>query len=291
MIVGFIGLGNLGSAMVRRLASEGVRVRAWNRTRRKAEHLPVELEKTPAVLVTSVEVLFLNLFDSDAVEEVLTMPGGVLQGTCCDKIIVDTTTNHPARVLRFHDFFRAQGGTYLEAPVLGSVVPALKGALTMLVSGEQHGLNGAMPFIEKLCKAIYQLPEPGTATRMKLINNLVLASLMATLADAVALGERAGIARATALDILGSGAGESAVLAAKREKLRQEDFSPQFSVKAILKDLRYLGYLLGALGTTSVLQRPLEELYGRAAGEGLGDLDLSAVLRLMNLPAAQRKTS
>jgi 3-hydroxyisobutyrate dehydrogenase len=91
---GLIGLGHFGRAIATRLAAEGVDLTVWNRTLTKAEGLNVQLASSPAALVSEVEVLFLNLFDSAAVRDVLSGDDGVFKGVCSEKIIVDTTTNH-----------------------------------------------------------------------------------------------------------------------------------------------------------------------------------------------------
>jgi 3-hydroxyisobutyrate dehydrogenase len=91
---GFIGLGHLGEAMAKRLISEGVDLVVWNRTVQKGKDLGVELAASPAGVADRADIVFLNLFDSTAVRQVLTGPGGLLEGDVAGKLIVDTTTNH-----------------------------------------------------------------------------------------------------------------------------------------------------------------------------------------------------
>lgn len=279
MKAGLIGLGHLGRAMASRLTAEGVDLTVWNRTLTKAEGLSVQIASSPAAVMSSVDVLFLNLFDSAAVREVLLNDDGVLKGFCSDKIIVDTTTNHPDAVRSFHEVVGSRGAWYLEAPVLGSVTPALQGNLIMLVSGAQAAFDQAREFMSKLCKEIHFLGEPGRATRMKLINNFVLGTFMVALGEALALAESAGIEKKMALDILAHGGGSSGVLQAKREYLQNESFPAQFSIKAILKDLRYLEDLAGQLHRPVTLVGAGKDAYALAAGTGLADEDFSAVYR------------
>ena len=131
MKAGFIGLGHLGRAMAGRLASQGVDLFLWNKTREKADLLGRELglpvAESPAALAEKNEVIFLNLFDSSAVRSVLQGEGGLLAGGLRGKLVIDTTTNHFTDVAEFHDLISSRGGSYLEAPVLGSVVPASAG--------------------------------------------------------------------------------------------------------------------------------------------------------------------
>ncbi len=281
MAVGFIGLGQLGATMARRLISQGVELSVWNRTISKAHGLAASFAASPKDLVTRSSILFLNLFDSAAVEAVLTGPSGVLAGNCAGKLIVDTTTNHFKPVIEFHERLARAGGSYLEAPVLGSVVPASKGELVVLVSGARKAFENARPMIEHLGKRIFFLEQPGLATKMKLVNNLVLGSFMAILSEALVLGESAGLKRETTLDILGAGAGNSGVLNAKRQKLMESDFSPHFSAALIHKDLGYLEELARELKHPSRLAPVVRELFGETFAADRQHEDFSVLFDIL----------
>lgn len=282
MPVGFIGLGNLGSAMARRLAAEGCDLLVWNRTRSKAEATGLPVADSPSQIADRCETIILNLFDSVAVRAVLTGVNGLMKADLAGRTVIDTTTNHFREVLEFHQLVQTAGGRYLESPVLGSVVPASQGALTVLTSGDKSTYESSRSLYEKFGKQLFFLGEPGTASKMKLINNLVLGTFMGVLAEATTLAERSGLSREQVLDILAAGAGNSAVLNAKRQKLLSEDFSPHFSVAAIHKDLRYLGDLLAELNRSSDLRSAVEALYAQAISNGMGTQDLSAVIGLLS---------
>jgi 3-hydroxyisobutyrate dehydrogenase len=281
MKTGFIGLGHLGKAMAKRLMSEGVDLIVWNRTKEKATDIEAEIADTPASLITKADIIFLNLFDSDAVEAVLTGKSGLLEGSCRGKIIIDTTTNHFEDVLHFHMLLEERGGHYLESPVLGSVVPASQGNLTVLVSGAEDIYEKAKPLLQKIGKNIYYLEKPTLAIKMKLINNLVLGAFMTALAEATAFGEKAGIDKAMVIDILSAGAGNSAVLNAKKEKLLREDFSIHFSSALIYKDLHYIQDLAKTMKVPLFTCSITKELFGMTFAKGIADLDLSAVYKIM----------
>ncbi len=280
MKAGFIGLGLLGKAMAKRLISTNAELTVWNRTREKAVDLGVPVAGSPAELISSVDVLFLNLFDSDAVAAVITGKDGLLEGDCKDKVVVDTTTNHFGRVEDFYRIVKENGASYLEAPVLGSVVPASEGALAILVSGEESAYEQALPFLERIGRPIFYLIKPTLATKMKLINNLVLGAFMTSLAEAVSFGEKSGIGKAEVLDILSAGAGNSAVLNAKKEMLLKEDFSRQFSSSLIYKDLHYMQDLARALKKPLFTGSIVKELYCMTFPRYMEDLDFSAIYRI-----------
>jgi 3-hydroxyisobutyrate dehydrogenase len=280
MKAGFIGLGHLGRTMAGRLAGEGVDLTVWNRTKEKAEGLKARVADSPKALIANEDIVFISLFDSDAVASVLYGDAGLFSGDCKGKIIVDLSTNHFERVPKFYEDARQHGAFYLESPVLGSVGPATKGALTVLVSGDKGAYEKAKPFLEKLGKSIFYLEKISLATKMKLINNLVLGTLMATCAEAVTFGEAAGLDTETALDILLAGAGNSAVLAGKKENLAKGNFSTQFSSALIYKDLHYLQDLAKSMKKPLFTGSVVKELYGMTYADGIESEDFSAVYKI-----------
>ena len=233
--------------------------------------------ETPEALADRADIIFLNLFDSDAVASVLEGSDGIFSRECTGKIIIDTTTNHFGRVLSFYRMARVHGATYFECPVLGSVVPASQGNLTVLVSGDEGAYKKIQPLLGKIGSTIFYLGEPALATKMKLVNNLILGSFMATCAEAVALGEAAGIPREEVIRILLAGAGSSMVLNAKRENLITGDFSPHFTSALIYKDLHYLQDLCRTMNKPLFTGSAVKEMYAMALSKGIGHLDFSAV--------------
>jgi 3-hydroxyisobutyrate dehydrogenase len=281
MKTGFIGLGRLGKAMAKRLISEGEELVVWNRTREKASDLGMEVADSPSGVAARAEIVFLNLFDSGAVRAVLADKGGLLEADCEGKIVIDTTTNHFRDVVSFHQMLRERGGYYLECPVIGSVVPVSQGNLTVLVSGDSAAYEKSRPLIEKIGKHIFYLEKPSLAVKMKLINNLALGALMAALAESVAFGEKAGLEKSKVIEILSAGAGNSAILNAKKEKLLKEDFSSHFSSALMYKDLHYLQDLAWSLRMPLFTGSMAKELFGMTFAKGMEKLDFSAVYKIM----------
>jgi len=284
MQIGFIGLGHLGKAIAGRLIDCQHSLTIWNRSAEKTEGLQAVVASSPAEAARGAEIINLCLFDSAAVRTVFTQENGLLSTDLHGKIIIDHTTNHFRDVLAFHDLCAQAGAIYLEAPVLGSVVPATQGALTVLVSGKKEGFTRAEPVLAQIGKHLFHLEAPGLATKMKLINNLALGSIMATLAETVAFGESAGIDKAMVLDILNVGGGQSLVLNAKKAKLLSEDFSPHFSNGLIYKDLHCLQDFAYEQKLPLFTGAVTKELFGRAIAEGMESLDFSSVYKLFKRP-------
>lgn len=281
MKVGFVGLGHLGKTIAKRLISEGVDLVVWNRTSEKGSDLGVNMAATPADLIQNVDIVFLNLFDSFAAESVMFGEHGFIENDLKGKIIIDTTTNHFQKVVEFYEKLSPRGAYYLEAPVLGSVVPASQGNLTVLVSGEKEAYEKVKPLIDKIGKTIFYLEEISLATKMKLINNLLLGVFMATISEATVFAESAGVEKETALNIFAAGAGNSMVLNAKREKIMKEDFSTHFSTALIHKDLHYLQDFARTLRRPLFTGSVVKELFGLTFTQNMEALDFSSVYKLL----------
>lgn len=281
MAIGFIGLGNLGSAIAKRLESMGEEVKVWNRTPAKAKQKGfLNLAESPKALISECDIVLMCLFDSQGVRDVLSMEDGLLSADLRGKTIIDLTTNHYADVLDFHSLVAAQHGSYLESPVFGSVVPASKGEVTIVASGEEKTFLTCKPLLEKFGSNIFFLETPSSASKMKLINNLCLGSFMATIAECTALGESCGIDKKELLDILGVGGGKSLVLAAKTQKLIDEDFTPHFSNAAINKDLHCLQDLAYSLNRPLYTASVTKELFSKMKMLGKGEEDFSSIYQL-----------
>lgn len=280
MHLGFIGLGHLGKAIAGRLLDCGHTLSVWNRTPSKAEDMQVEVVASPHSIANKAEIIMLCLFDSNAVHSVLSEENGLLSGDISGKIVVDLSTNHFREVSAFYELCEKSGGIYLESPVLGSVVPASQGALTVLVSGNKTGYEKVKSVLEDIGKHVFYLDKPTIATKMKLINNLTLGSFMATIAEALSFGEEVGVAKEEVLEILSVGGGDSLVLNAKKNKLREEDFSTHFSNALIYKDLHCLQDLAYERKRSLFTGAVIKELYAKSFEEGIDQEDFSAIYKL-----------
>ena len=284
MKVGFIGLGHLGWAIAKRLVEQGVELVVWNRTREKAEEFAKEtgseVAETPAELIGRVDRVFVIVFDSEASERVIFGEEGLTSGNVEGKTIIDMTTNHFSYAKLAYEELKKLGASYLDAPVLGSVIPAQRGELTIVVGGDEEKFEENKSLFEKFCKNIFYVGPAGRATKVKLINNIVLGGFMDILAEAVAIAEKAGIGKEQMIDILNAGAGRSYILDVKKKKLLEEDFSTHFSTDLIYKDLHYVQDLLKELGIFSFTTSAVKETYGLARKMGLGSLDFSVVYKL-----------
>jgi len=280
MSIGFIGLGNLGTSICQRLQDMDEEIIIYNRTQSKVLDLGYEIVDSPKELIQKCDTVFMCLFDSNAVKDILVSENGLLSGDLSGKTIIDLSTNHYEEVLSFHSLVQNKNGSYLESPVFGSVTPALQGLVTIVCSGKKEVFNSCKPLLQKIGKEIFHLPEPSSASKMKLINNLCLGSFMSTIAECTALGEACDIEKSKLLEILGVGGGQSLVLKAKTQKLIDEDFSPHFSNDAINKDLHCLQDLAYSLKRPLYSASAPKELYSKMKMMGKGSEDFSSIYQL-----------
>lgn len=274
MSIGLIGLGTLGRTVAARIVAANRPLIVWNRTEERAEGLAAAIAASPGDLVSEVSTVILCLRDSDAVDAVLHARDGVFSAPVRGRLIIDLTTHHPDRVTGFHREFDDRGAMYLEAPALGHVQAAAQGTLGILASGRREAFDRALPLLELIGRDIYYCGEPGEASRIKLINEMVLASFLATVAEAVTIGEHCGVRRERMLQILSGAAGNSAVLALKREKLAHDDYAPQLTAATLCESLAALESIAGR---PLVMGAPACDLFRRVVARGQGELDCAVV--------------
>ncbi|MGA1862179.1 NAD(P)-dependent oxidoreductase [Deferribacter thermophilus] len=280
MKLGFIGFGKLGSAMVENLLNHDIEIIGWNRTKSKMEQFDKVVKKdTPfQIWEDGVEVVILNLFDSKSVKEVLFGENGLINDQVKNKIIIDTTTNHYEEVLEISDRVIESGNEYIEAPVIGSVVPAKNGSLVVLAGCKKVLFDKYEHILSLFGNKIFHFEEYGIATKFKLINNMVLGSFMAVLKEAINMAEMIGLDRNTAINLLENGAGDSLVLRGKKSKVLSRDYTAHFDVKTLLKDLDYYYDMAKENNYPTIISSMIKEIYRALEKNNLGDKDFSSIV-------------
>ncbi len=275
--VGWIGLGHMGLPMATNLKNAGFDIKVWNRTIEKAKNSGLPYVETLEELIKDREIIITMLFDSNSVLDIYSK---IVQFDIKDKLFIDMTTIHPETAKKVAEMLITKGSDFLEAPVIGSVVPAQKGLLTIVVSGDESTYKNNLDIFSVLGKEIFYMGDYGMASTMKLINNTVLGSFLNVLCEAYSFVKKAGIDEKLALKVLENGAGKSMVLDAKKEKLLNEDYSTHFSVNLIHKDLSYALDVANKLGVASQFTSTSREFYNSAKANNLSDLDFSAVFEV-----------
>jgi 3-hydroxyisobutyrate dehydrogenase len=166
----------------------------------------------------------------------------------------------------------------LDAPVTGSRMQAAGGQLTFLVGGSQETLAITTPVLEAMSKEIAHLGPLGSGAKMKLLNNFICGVQVAALAEGLAWLERSGLDRDQAIDLLKRGAPGSPLLANISARMTSRDYSVNFHLKLMSKDLQYAGEAAATSGVELTTAANARSLFEQAVALGHGDEDMAAVV-------------
>jgi 3-hydroxyisobutyrate dehydrogenase/2-hydroxy-3-oxopropionate reductase len=280
MRVAFLGLGIMGRPMASNLGKAGHDVTVWNRTPGK----DVEGAKTaasPAEAAQSAEVVWLCVSDTKAVEDILFGAQGVHQSLSAGQIIVDSSTISPSSTRQFAQRVSAKGVQYVDAPVTGSKVGAESGTLIFIVGGPEAAIEKVKPLFAATGKKFFRMGETGKGQAAKLAMNLQIAMIYEGFAEALTLAAKLGIDAETMMPLIDASMVHSGVVEYKAPFVLQRDFSPNFPLRLMLKDIR----LALAAAKEARVKLPgletVEEIYDMAAEEGHANLDYAATITLL----------
>jgi 3-hydroxyisobutyrate dehydrogenase len=267
----------MGGPMASNIAAAGMQTRVWNRTGEKAEGVSgATVADTPADAVDGADIVLTMLADGAAVEDVMS-EGGALVAMRDDAVWLQSSTVGIAATERLAQLAEERGVAFVDAPVLGTKTPAEKGALTVLASGPDQGLDACAPAFEAIGAKTVRLGEAGAGTRLKLVINNWLLLLLGDLAETVAFAERIDVDPRSFLEAIDGGAVGSPYARMKGAMMVERDFPTAFPLKLALKDLE----LVLEAGERHDSEMPLAsvaaERFRRAVEQGHGDKDMAAV--------------
>lgn len=281
--LGLIGMGRMGRRMAVRLRQAGYPLTVYNRTREKTIPLAEKgaaVAESPRELAAASEVVLSSLADDAAVEETMLGPEGALAAARPGTIFIEMSTISPKTVRRLFEAARAKESPFLDAPVSGSTLQAEEGSLTIFVGGLAETYAYCHPIFDLLGKKHFYLGGSGNGATMKLVANVLLGVGMQAVAEAVALGEKCGLAKEPLLHVLGETAVISPGHRMKLENARREEYPAAFPLRLMLKDYRLIlnqaAECAVPLPTTAVA----EALCAAESVKGTEE-DYSAVIRLM----------
>lgn len=278
MIIGWIGLGNMGVPMASNLLSAGYDVRVWNRSPEKAAPLVAlgaKQTESLAQLVDECDVLFTMVSDDEAVKAIYTGTDGLLSARVSGKLAIDMSTIAPETSRFLAEQSKKVGLRFLDAPVSGSVGPAKEAQLVIMVGGEKADYDVAKPMLDKLGKAAVYLGSHGAGTSAKLAINLLLGIMVQGVAETLLFARSLGIDTEQMLEIISQSAVGTPLIRGKAASILADDFPAAFALKHMAKDLR----LAREAGVATPLAESAQATYRHALEEGLGELDLMAILR------------
>jgi 3-hydroxyisobutyrate dehydrogenase len=265
----------MGAPMAQNLARAGFEVRVWNRSPEKAEALAgdgVVPAGSPAEALAGAHFLVTMLADGPAIEEAL--DGGALDGF--DGLWLQMSTIGVAAEERVRSVAERRGIGYVDAPVLGSRIPAENGELVVLAAGDDAVVDRAAAVFDVVGRETKRIGEAGSATRLKLVVNLWVLAVTEAAAEAVALAEGLGVDPRLFLDAMKGTAIDSPYLHLKGEAILEGRWDPAFKLRLAEKDLRLVLEAAGLAGVDVAGTRATCEQFARAVALGHGDDDMAA---------------
>jgi len=280
MRVAFLGMGIMGRPMAANLVKAGHEVSLWNRTGGK-DVAGARIASSPSDAANGAEVVWMCVSDTKAVESVLFGPGGVAEAAAPGMIVADSSTISPSATLRFAARLAQSGVQYVDAPVTGSKIAAEAGNLIFMAGGEESALARLAPLFQAMGKQVFPMGETGKGQATKLAMNLQIALIFEGFAEALTLATKLGVEIDRLLPLVQASMVRSGVVDYKAPFILKRDFSPNFPLRLMLKDIHLT---LDAAREARVRLPGLEaveEVYDVAAEEGHQDLDYAATLTLL----------
>ena len=282
--LGFVGLGVMGSQMVKRLLSKGHCIFGFNRTRSKAQWLiddGMQWAESPRAVAESAEVILSMVTDNAALASIADGHQGIVAGLSKGKIWIDMSTVSPETSRSLAIRVRERGADLVDSPVSGSVITLQQGKLSVMVGGRRETFERVKPLLEDIGPKVTYVGENGLALVMKIATNLSLAVQMLAFSEGVLLAEKSGIARETAVDVLTHSAIASPMVQYRGPFVLEMPAEAWFDVNMMQKDM-LLALQLGRkvdvpLPTTAAAN----ELLTAARGMGFAKQDFAVVFDVL----------
>lgn len=285
-MIGFIGLGTMGSRMAANLKKNGHELVLYNRTRAKAESLTANvvaaLAEDPAEVGRKSDVVFTMVSDPDAVRQVAAGPSGFLQTLRPESLWVDCTTVHPGFSREMAAAAAQKKIRFLDAPVAGTKQPAADANLVFFVGGEAADIHRCDPYFSAMGRKVVHVGDAGMGSSLKMVFNMMLGTAMASFSEAVSLGKALGIDRELLFETLVGSPVAAPFIEAKAPKISGGHFDADFLLRWMFKDLHLAAQSAYQVRAPLPVASAARELYALAIRNGFSDQDFSAVFRLLN---------
>lgn len=280
MRVAFLGLGIMGQPMAANLAKAGHDVIAWNRTPGKTVD-GARVVSTPAEAAADAEVVWMCVSDTAAVNDVLWGENGAGAVLKPGVVVVDSSTISPSAERHNAERIRQAGADYIDAPMTGSKIGARDAQLVFMVGGEAASIDKVRPLFDAMGKTVHHVGGIGLGQAAKLAQNLQNAVIFESFAEGLALATKLGVPPEKLVEIVKSTMTRSGVVEYKASFVLNRDFSPNFPLKLMYKDIKLM---LEAARENRIKLPALEtvaEIYEVAIEEGHEDLDYAATLTIL----------
>jgi 3-hydroxyisobutyrate dehydrogenase len=279
MRVAVLGTGIMGSGMARSLLRSGLDVTVWNRHPGRAVPLAADgadVTGSPPEAVADADVVITMLWDGNSVAEVMAdalpaAPDGILWAQTSTVALPDAGDMLPALA-------DGCGARYIDAPVLGTRQPAEDGRLTVLAAAPEALREPITPVFGAIgARTVWVSERPGDGTRLKLVANSWVGTIVAAAAQSIALAQGLGLDPRVFLDMMKGGAVDAPYLHIKGEAIIAGQFATSFAVDGAVKDTGLIAAAMRESGTDATLMEAVAGQYRKASDAGHGEKDMAAI--------------
>jgi 3-hydroxyisobutyrate dehydrogenase len=281
--LGFVGIGYMGRPIAQRLLESGFRLTAYDRDRKKAEGLigyGGTVAESVAELSSSCSVVLSCLPTDETVLNVYRGPDGAFANALRGSLVIDMSTVYPETSQELSKLGSQHGVEVLDVTISGSTPAAQQGALTLFGGGDPGSFDAAESIFRVIARKYFYLGPSGSGATMKLVVNSLLGIGMQAIAEAVALGEKAGLDRNRLLDVLSQTAVVAPAHTGKLQRAMNNDYTPQFPLRLMSKDFGLILKLATAAGARMPAAEAAFEVNASQLAEGV-EQDFSAVILQM----------
>jgi len=275
----------MGYPMARNLLRAGHEVALWSHTASKAKELAAAEKgtfcETPRQVGERADCIFLIVGDTRMSETAILGENGIAAGAKAGTVIVDASTISPDESRRIGQELAKKGMQFLDAPCTGSKPGAEKGALTFMIGGDKAVFERVRSFIEPMGKQLYYCGGPGMGLHAKLTQNLVLSNILQAFNEGMVLATKAGVDPQLMLEVLDNSAAKSGLISFKAPYVFDRNFTTNFSVKWMHKDI---GLMLDSASELSVplpLTALTQQLFRAAIAKGHGEEDICSTIKVL----------
>ena len=269
---GMIGLGNMGGRIARRLRDAGLPVQGYDRSSSQAAASGIAAAGSISELAAAVDVVFLSLPDSGAVEEVVFGDGGLLERARERQIVIDLSTAAPSSTVKIHAALGERGVAFVDAGISGGAAAAEQGTLTIMAGGSKQALDAVAPLLATFSARVHHMGESGSGHVAKLLNNFLNAISLAATAEVMVAAKQADLDLPQFLDVVNHSSGVNFATLNRFPRIIEGDYLEGGLTSALMaKDVRlYLEYLQ-QVGVTSFTGPACLGAFNLAGALGYGD--------------------
>jgi 3-hydroxyisobutyrate dehydrogenase-like beta-hydroxyacid dehydrogenase len=271
--------------MAQHLVRANHQVTVWSHSRKKAEQFAQAngaiYVSTPADVASESQYIFLCVGNTAMSEQVILGKSGLIEGASPGSVIIDCSTVSPLASSAISETLRERNIHFLDAPCTGSKAGAEGGTLTFMVGGDKAVFEEVRPLFEAMGKSLYYCGTSGMGLRAKVTQNLILGNLLQAFNEGLVLSTKAGVDPELMLDILNNSAARSGLISAKAPAVFRRDFSTNFSVRWLEKDLGLSLELAGELGVPMPVTALSQQMLRTAIAKGYGDEDICGSIRVL----------